>query len=1141
MVVRIINDRYVLLPNPHSGGMADVYKATDCNRQGCQVAVKVFKQGRIEGDILAESFRRETQALQELKHPHIVELHDSGQDRETGESFLVLEWMEKDVATLLKESPLEGWDSYWERVAFPVLKALAFSHERQCVHRDLKPSNILIDRDGKCKLADFGISKLRRYFRPTVTLREFVSRPFTPPETDEGSYPYTRDVFSFGVVTLKCLTDVHLSDENSISTALDELDAPPEILDIIHRAVSLEPDKRQQNAEVLLDELERVQKTRSHRQLPRAKICYLKLTEKCERTLKDKFETYSSKKIEEKILSDINGEITTGIRTYQDNDRHDDGTHYNLYGYNYRYHVKVDEKRKDCLVILNALGTPHSQLEERREMAWKIPYGFKFGQPTLAYEAKEVIQELQDAVIEHEATLKERSREREKARIFRVWGNILKAKTDWEQNREKSLPYLSYTPNQNRVIFQLSELPEEDITGQARYVKNAKGQGILGGEVEEVIGKELHLYIQYGQADRLPQSGELHFDTRLAEIALNRQKKALDAIRYDRAVRSDLRELLVNPDAIEKPNLDTEIKWIQNLNESQQEAVKAALSTPDFLVVEGPPGTGKTTFITEVILQTLQQNSETRILLSSQTHVAIDNVLERIQAQNPKLKLIRIGDRNRVAEGVHSLLLEEQMERWRENAIATGQSFIQDWSARRNISLPDLELATQFKDLKSIVIQLEEFNKFLDIGEQSLSEISGRFESLETANRKKSRREEVDKIQLEIDRLRQHSKEAKKKQKEVVKKLHQLSGIAKDELLNLSSKEIDEYLSCLVDLDNPEVEKLKRLLKIQSEWFEQFGRNDRFNAPLIHRSRVVAGTCIGIAKEMQDLEFDLCIIDEASKATATEVLVPMARAKKWILVGDPKQLPPFLDEASRNTQLLEKYDLTREEIQETLFDRLLRILPEECHKLMAIQHRMVEPIGQLISTCFYEEKLASQGPELDKILAHIIPHPVTWLTTSKLKNSREQPVGSSFNNSCEVATIVQWLKELDRVAKEHDKHYQVAVLSGYSAQLILLNRRLSSEQNSWSSLTIECNTVDAFQGREADIAIYSVTRSNKKGIVGFLKDEARLNVALSRGRLGLVIVGDSQFCSSLEYTPLSGVLKYIEQHPTHCKLEEVNP
>jgi superfamily I DNA/RNA helicase len=108
-----------------------------------------------------------------------------------------------------------------------------------------------------------------------------------------------------------------------------------------------------------------------------------------------------------------------------------------------------------------------------------------------------------------------------------------------------------------------------------------------------------------------------------------------------------------------------DVQFVQPLNESQQEVVKAALSTEDFLIVQGPPGTGKTTFITEVVLQTLKANPDARILLSSQTHVALDNALERIQAKNPNLKLLRIGNHERVSENVHSLLLEEQMEQWR--------------------------------------------------------------------------------------------------------------------------------------------------------------------------------------------------------------------------------------------------------------------------------------------------------------------------------------------------------------------------------------------------------------------------------------------------------------------------------------------
>lgn len=1136
---RIINDRYILLPNPRSGGMADVYKAIDSQKEGQQVAVKVFQHGQIKPGIQSESFRREKQILAKLKHPRIIELLDSGQDKETKEQFLVLDWVENNLEGLLKESPLDGWDSYWERLALPILKALAFAHERQCVHRDIKPSNILVGQDGRIKLADFGISKLRSYFQPTVTLREFVSRPFTPPEEDDGSYPYTRDVFSFGVVTLKCLTNVDLVDYASIQTAIADLDAPPEIIEIIERSVATDPAERQLNAEFLLAEIDSIQHKRFRTQTTLVKSCYLKLTTKCLNSFRDTLGILSEHEIKKFILDDLNGELNCGIRPYKfkNNDSYSEGDHYQIYGSSYRYHVKVDDRRKDHLVIFTAWDTPHSQLEQRRDLAWSLPYQFKFGTPTYSYEAIEIIQELQDAVVEHEATVKEQVIEKEKQKVFQVWWDILKAKNDWEQQREKALKYLTLKTDRNRVIFQLAELPEDDIIGQSRHVKNSKGFSLLGGDVIEVESDELHLYVRYGQTDRLPQPGELSFDTRLAEIALNRQKSALDAIRYDRAVRSDLRNLLINPDEIKSPTLESEVQFIQDLNASQQEVVRSALSMQDFLLVQGPPGTGKTTFITEVILQTLQQNPEARILLSSQTHVALDNALERIQAKNPNLKLIRIGSPERVSEGVHSLLLEEQMEKWREDALAKGQDFLADWSVNHGISQKHLEKAILFQELKNIVLEIEKLRVELQRRKQEKEE---NYPDLVSFKGKQKRRilaaqeQEFSQLNEEIEELQKKAKYLRDEQKQKVKRLQRITKLKANELLKLTSVDLEHQSNNLIDPNAPNAKLLQQLINLQTEWFDQFGRNERFNDPLIKRSQLVAGTCIGISRAINDSEFDLCIVDEASKATATEVLVPMSRSKKWLLVGDPKQLPPFQDEASRNTGFLEQYELTPEDVKETLFDRLLRILPDECQKLLATQHRMVEPIGKLISTCFYDSKLESSGPEIDKVLSIFLPKPVTWLTTSKLPNSREQSANSSFNNSCEVTVIFQWLKKLNQAATEAKRNYKVAVLSGYAAQLKLLKRRLDAKQRSLQALAIECNTVDAFQGREADILIYSITRSNKDGKIGFLRDEARLNVALSRGRVGLLIVGDHQFCRSLIYSPLSHVLDYIEQNSEDC-------
>lgn len=1139
----IINGRYILSEHPHSGGMADVYQAVDRKSNFKRVAVKVFKHGRIEEEILAESFRRETQALQELKHPCVVELLDSGIDPEIGHYFLVMPWVERQLLELLDESPPDGWDDFWSVIGLPILEALSFSHERNYIHRDLKPSNVLVSSDNQIKLADFGISKLKRYFEPKVTLAEFTSRPYTPPEHDRGDYTYTRDVYGWGVIALRCLTSIELGDYEDIPKALKALDVPSEVLEIIEACVSDDPAERPHNAEVLLTQLESFQSQRLRAIRTTRGICYLKLSPKAMKSLQTELNA-SQPEIERILREDLN--TACGINRYHNAkatspDEEYPENHYALFGSGYSYHVTAD---KEHLWIFNARSLPNSALEGKRESGWQPDYEFRFGSPLSLSEAIKVIQNLKFDVAEHEATLRQIKAEEEKQRVFRVWSDLLRAKADWEREREASLPYSSYEYDASRVYFQLMALPDDDIAGQPRHIVRENGSSILGGDVEEVTDDRLVLYIQYGDPAQLPETGEMRFDTRAADVALYRQKAAVDAIRFDRAVRTNLRHLLISPSTTQTPHPKQVTPFIQELNESQQEAVEAALVTEDFLVVEGPPGTGKTRFITEVILQTLQSNPDTRILLSSQTHVALDNALERIQSQNLNLKLVRIGNHEKVAEGVQMLLVEEQMNHWRQSVLTASQQFLSDWAAQRNISAQEVEQATQLQELRNITLKIDGLRADLDSRKREWDDLypipydPRKPKALDEYGISEDLRERLLQLEEEIDDLNRQAKLARDEKEKIANRLQQISGSNIRKFLKLSVKELDGRLEKVIDLAHPDAKKLQRLLALQAEWSDQFGRNDQFNAAFLKQVQVIAGTCIGMPRDVQDIEFDLCIVDEASKATATEVLVPMARSRRWILVGDSNQLPPFQDEASSNAQFLGKYDLKPEDVQETLFDLLLRTLPEACCKSLTIQHRMIQPIGELISQCFYDGRLRSDGPALDPHLSHVLPKAVTWLTTASLPDQLEQAARPSYNNACEVSVIIHLLRQLNNAVAECQKKYEVAILTGYTAQRKLINRRLNSEIENLQALHIECNTVDAFQGREADIAIYSVTRSNKRGELGFLNKRERLNVALSRGRIGLVIVGDHYFCSTAPPNPLAEVLKYIERHPDSCDLTE---
>ena len=182
---------------------------------------------------------------------------------------------------------------------------------------------------------------------------------------------------------------------------------------------------------------------------------------------------------------------------------------------------------------------------------------------------------------------------------------------------------------------------------------------------------------------------------------------------------------------------------------------------------------------------------------------------------------------------------------------------------------------------------------------------------------------------------------------------------------------------------------------------------------------------------------------------------------------------------------------------------------------------MVRPIGDLVSHCFYGGELQSVREADSSSLAPTLPKPVTWFDTGELSHRREVRDHGSYKNVAEVEHICTVLKHLNFLARVRGTRYDVAVLSGYASQKLEIGRALNREHQELESLTLECNTVDAFQGRETDIAIYSVTRSNGRGDLGFLRERRRLNVALSRARIGLGIVGDAGFLRSAPgYNPV---------------------
>lgn len=222
-----------------------------------------------------------------------------------------------------------------------------------------------------------------------------------------------------------------------------------------------------------------------------------------------------------------------------------------------------------------------------------------------------------------------------------------------------------------------------------------------------------------------------------------------------------------------------------------------------------------------------------------------------------------------------------------------------------------------------------------------------------------------DMLNAELSELHDRFESDKKQLERLEKDVGGLQDGA-SELLEVSTNEQREWAEAFLG-DSEIAKKAERLLKLQSEWVGRFNVLHGFREPLLRRAEIVASTCVGLtaASDVGNLEFDLCIIDEASKATAMEACVPFSRSKKWVLVGDSKQLPPFREEILASAELRSRYKLESEEAVESLFERFRRKLPAANQAMLTKQYRMVEPIGRMVSECFYDGQLESMRKNVD--------------------------------------------------------------------------------------------------------------------------------------------------------------------------------
>ncbi|WP_329428900.1 AAA domain-containing protein [Streptosporangium sp. NBC_01495] len=290
---------------------------------------------------------------------------------------------------------------------------------------------------------------------------------------------------------------------------------------------------------------------------------------------------------------------------------------------------------------------------------------------------------------------------------------------------------------------------------------------------------------------------------------------------------------------------------------------------------------------------------------------------------------------------------------------------------------------------------------------------------------------------------------------------------------------------------------------------------------LVRYAEVVAATCIGTAttKLLADLEFDLVIVDEAGQISTPNLLVPLTRARRSILVGDHQQLPPYLDDEVREwgEGLARDADTTPAEVREvgdilrmSAFERLYGKLPEDHKVMLTRQRRMPREIGTFVSDAFYDGILATDHPGDHDDPIFTSPFAMVDTADRPAAERRERPggrgddgAGRGYVNAMEADLIVRLVTVYAR------RYKNWAVIVPYRAQAERIRAELARTLGDTSAAAENVGTVDSFQGGERDLVVYGFTRSNDGHEVGFLKELRRLNVAVSRARRQLVLVGDT--------------------------------
>lgn len=685
------------------------------------------------------------------------------------------------------------------------------------------------------------------------------------------------------------------------------------------------------------------------------------------------------------------------------------------------------------------------------------------------------------------------------------------------------------------------------------------------------------------------------------------QHAAVSALRNGQSLNQGLLALLVE-NRFEPFAAPTASSGTGRPNPAQKTMLERALLVPDLLLALGPPGTGKTDTIREIVAR--QAALGKKVLVTSKNNKAVDNVLEGLG----KVRALRIGREEAVVPAVRPMLIDNLASAMRQGildgilpvqenlenvetlwpqvelGIERVSQIMLDWRQaqsrlehelaqltnwqRTSISRVSRALESQKKNLQPVSARLGQAMRQAEAGRRRLEGlrklsqmplIGPIFRMLaaplirDWQRASRQAREALLEVRKSRENLRrtwhvyrqfvtageqalQFKRMVVQAEETLAEARTRIAGALEDlasltaQLKGMPEMRIDsvtvaDQLDAVINEWRAWYELMMHRRGLLLEWRDMLQTRPQMLYPaLIRGVDVVGATCIGIATDLrfEDLEFDMVIADEAGQIQVMDLLVPLVRARRAILVGDHLQLPPVVE--PEITRKLRENEPENQELGEwlekSLFERLIErpTTPAGNTVMLNTQYRMPRQIADFISAQFYGGNYHT-GLESAHTDAFFTGSPLVFVDTLREFRHYEQHAGDGqgYFNTQEASLIS------DLLLAYQSQGVEVGVIVPYKKQAEVIRRELRKRQPGLSEdeLLGRVATVDSFQGREQDVIIFGFTRSNTEGRIGFLTELRRLNVSLTRARRQLVLVGDSTTLSSTADQDFATLIKAL--------------